>query len=257
MSSESNKALEGEFIIRNEDDTGPPGVIEAALNKIGPRRQVILRQGEEVVPGPQLSSVLDLNDPHGEQIRALRTALLLLCSNAPTAVVLAVVSPCRGEGRSQLAAELALSFAQLDKKTLLVDADMRRPTLHQLFDSSGRLGLAEAIITNSDPYLHPVKKLPRMHFVTAGEYAQTNPLELLSDSRFSRLVQHWRASYSYVVIDTPPIGEFADGLAVATLAGRVLSVSRARHTPYKEQREMMRRLAITQARVLGAVLSHF
>jgi capsular exopolysaccharide synthesis family protein len=236
---------------------GRPGIVESALRKAVPSREVVLRQGQEVSPGALLAPILNLNDPHGEEIRALRTALLLLSPSSTASIVLAVVSPARGEGRSQLAAELALSFAQLGKSTLLVDADLRRPTLHVLFGSAGEFGVSDAIAFDAPPYMHPVAGMTRMHFVAAGNVRQTNPLELLSDSRFARLLDQWRGSYSFVVIDTPPISEYADGLAVATLAGSVLTVNRAKHTSYDQVREMMRRLALTQSRVLGAVVSHF
>jgi receptor protein-tyrosine kinase len=96
-----------------------------------------------------------------------------------------------------------------------------------------------------------------MKFLAAGRSEQTNPLELLSDNRFARMTDDWRRTYTFVVIDTPPIAQYSDAIAVATLAGRVLVLGRAKHTPYKGLREMMRRLAVTQSRVLGAVVNHF
>jgi receptor protein-tyrosine kinase len=96
-----------------------------------------------------------------------------------------------------------------------------------------------------------------MQFMSAGNTMQTNPLELLSDNRFAKIVRGWEHSYTFVVIDTPPISDFSDALAVATLTGRSLVLSRTRHTTYKDLRAMMRRLTITQSRVLGAVLNRF
>jgi protein-tyrosine kinase len=95
-----------------------------------------------------------------------------------------------------------------------------------------------------------------MHLLTAGP-VPPNPLELLSDGRFEKLVAEWRNNYEFLVLDTPPVSKCADGLAVATLAGRVLVLSRAQHTSYKSTRELMRRLATTQSKILGAVLNHF
>jgi Mrp family chromosome partitioning ATPase len=93
--------------------------------------------------------------------------------------------------------------------------------------------------------------------VPAGIPGLANPLELLSDNRFADLMQEWRTRYSFIIIDTPAISEFADGLAVATLAGQVLMVCRSRQTPYAQVKETMRRLAVTRSRVLGAVISDF
>jgi protein-tyrosine kinase len=241
----------------NSIDGEKSSIIEAALRKVSAGRALVLRQGTEVEPGERLAPMLDLMNPRGEQLRNLRTQLLLLCETTRAAVMLAIVSPGSGEGRSQLAAELALSFAQLGKRTLLVDADLRRPRLQTLFGCQEEIGLAEAIAHETTPYLHPVKNFPQMHFLAAGRSERNNPLELLSDNRFARMMEDWRRAYTFVVIDTPPLAEYSDAVAVATLAGRVLVVSRAKQTPYKGLKEMMRRLAVTQSRVLGAVVNHF
>jgi protein-tyrosine kinase len=234
-----------------------PSIIEAAMRKVSTGREIVLRQGAPVSPGGRLSGALDMGSPRGEQLRALRTQLLLLSETGRTATTIAVVSPRAGDGRSHLAADLALSFAQLGKRTLLVDGDMRRPTLAALFDCTSEYGLADAIVHDSIPFMHPVRELPNMQFLSAGNPQSVNPLELLSDNRFAKIVHSWQSNYSFVVIDTPPTADYADAIAVATLASRALMVSRKKHTTFKDVKDMMRRLAITQARVLGAVLNDF
>jgi protein-tyrosine kinase len=234
-----------------------PSIIEAALRKASPGRELVVRQGPPVTPGSALAPMLDPASIRGEQIRVLRTQLLILSETSRNAMAIAVVSPRGGDGRSQLAAELALSFAQLGKQTLLVDADMRRPRLHDLFNCRSEFGLADAIADGTTPYTHPVNGLPNMQLVGAGNTMQTNPLELLSDNRFARIVHTWQNKYAFVVIDTPAIAEYSDALTVATLTGRTLIISRTEHNTYNDLRAMMRRLAITQSRVLGAVLNRF
>jgi receptor protein-tyrosine kinase len=231
-------------------------VVEAALRKVDPRRQLVLRRGEEVAPGAELTALLNPGLPRVEEIGALRTTLMML-ADAGSTLSLAVVSPCRGEGRTQLAAELAMSFAQAGKSTLLVDADMRRPKLHTLFNCEPDRGLAEGLIHRAAPYAHPVKGPANMEFVAAGNTAQSSPLELLSDSRLTGLMREWRKRYAFVILDTPPIMDFADGLAVATAAGSVLMVCQSKKTPYQQMKETMRRLSITQSRVLGAAMNTF
>jgi protein-tyrosine kinase len=232
------------------------GLIETAINRISAKRDVVLRQGSEVTPGPQLQVAFDRANPRNEKMRALRTELLLLNEASSGANIIAIVSPSPGEGRSQLCAELATSFAQLGRRTLLVDADMRAPQQHLLFGSNNEYGLSQAISQNTTPYLHPVKGLPHMFLLTAG-IVPSNPLELLSDGRYEKLLTDWRNGYEFVVIDTPPVSMYADALAVATIAGRVLILSRAKMTSYKNTREMMRRLETTRAHVLGGVINHF
>jgi protein-tyrosine kinase len=194
--------------------------------------------------------------PRSEQIRMLRTELLLRHDAAEGANLTAVLSPCAGEGRSQLAAELAIAFAQLGRPTLLVDADLRHPQQHVLFNADNTRGLAHAMAREEVPRFQAVQGLPSLFLLTAGA-PPANPLELLSDRCFESMVGDWRQRFQFVVLDTPPVSRYADGLAVATIVGRVLSLSRARHTPYRETRDMMRRLGATQSRILGAVINHF
>lgn len=166
------------------------------------------------------------------------------------------MSPCAGEGRSLLAAELAIAFARTGRPTLLVDADFRHPHQHILFGTSNRLGLSQAIASRVNPQLHSVRALPQMSVLVAGSIP-SNPLELLSSSHFAALVEDWRDNFEFVVIDTAPVMQFSDGLVIANLVGRVLALSRAQHTPYQNMQDMLRRLAATHSRILGAVISHF
>jgi receptor protein-tyrosine kinase len=208
----------------------------------------------EFKPGPQLVFAHDPYNPRSEKIRALRTELLMV-ANAQ-AMTLAVVGSGREEGRSLLAAELALAFAQMKRRTLLVDADMRNPTQHILFQTSNANGLAEIIEGTQPGVLYRIEGFPTMALLTAGT-VPTNPLELLSDPRFSRLVNSWRQQYEYILIDTPPISDYADALTVATLAQRVMVVSRSKATTFKDLKETLRRIALTQSQVLGAVINDF
>ncbi|HUR40011.1 MAG TPA: CpsD/CapB family tyrosine-protein kinase [Verrucomicrobiae bacterium] len=207
-------------------------------------------------PGEQLLLAHSPYHPRSEQIRMLRTELLLRHEPGGGANVVAVMSPCALEGRSQLAAELAIAFSQLGRPTLLVDADLRHPQQHVLFNVDNASGLAQAIERDSVPRFHSVANLPSLFLLPAGP-APPNPLELLSSRSFETLAGEWRQHFEYVVVDTPPVSRYADGLAVATITGRVLSLSRARRTPYRDTREMMRRLGATQSRILGAVINHF
>lgn len=209
-----------------------------------------------VKPGERLIMAHDPYDPRCEKIRALRTELLLRRELIDRADIVALLSPCAGEGRSLLAAELAIAFAQTGRPTLLVDADLRRPQQHVLFGTDNRQGLSQALEYDATPLLHTVQGLPRMSVLTAGA-VPANPLELLSSRGFASMIEDWRNNFEFVVIDTAPITHFSDGLAVARLVGRVLALSRAQHTPYKDMQDMLRRLAATRSQILGAVISHF
>jgi len=206
-------------------------------------------------PNPRLLIAHDPFDPHCERIRALRTELLLRRPISEDADVIALLSPCVGDGRSQLAAELAIAFAQLDRPTLLVDADLRNPSQHLLFNASNQAGLAQAI-ERGNPYYHAVEGVRQLSVMTAGP-TPDNPLELLLDLRFAAMVDDWRKTFDFVVVDTAPVSRYSDGLAIANLVRRVLPLSRAKHTPYKDSCDMLRRLEATHSHIIGAVINHF
>jgi protein-tyrosine kinase len=236
-----------------QDSGSNDGIIQKALRR-STGRAIVKVEGTEVKPGPKLIFAHDPYDPRSEKIRALRTELLLL--NDTSAMILALVGSGPAEGRSVLAAELALAFAQLGRRTLLVDADMRKPSQHLLFETNNTLGLAQCIDGRGQAYMHRVSGLPAMSLLTAG-IATSNPLELLSSQRFHTLADSWRNQFEFIIIDTPPVSQFADGLTVATLAGRVLVVSRSVETTFRDLKELLRRLTVTRSQILGAVINHF
>lgn len=233
-----------------------PSLIEAAIKKSSPNRDLVLVQGEEVEPSPLLMLTHDDSDLRNEKLRALRTELLLLSDPSREANCMVFLSANACEGRSQLAAELAISFSQLGRRTLLVDADLRNPRQHLLFNSSNQSGLSDAIVNNQKPLYSSVKGLPYLSLLTAGT-KRSNPVELLSDGRFEKLLRDWRRSCDFVILDTPPIESYADGIAVATLARKAVIVSRGRHTTFSATRNLLRRLATTQTQILGAVINYF
>ena len=210
----------------------------------------------QVQPDERLIMAHDPLDPRCEKMRARRTELLLRRESNDRAYMMALLSPCSGEGRSLLAAELAIAFAQTGHPTLLVDADLRRPQQHVLFGAHNRQGLSQAIEFGAKPQLHAVRGLPAMSVLTAG-VVPSDPLELLSSRRFAAMIEDWRDNFEFVVIDTAPVGHYSDGLAVASLSGKALALSRAKHTPQQDMQDMLRRLATARSQILGAVISHF
>ncbi len=191
-----------------------------------------------------------------ESLRALRTEIMLRRETPQHADLVAIVSASSAEGRSTLAAELAIAFAEAGHATLLVDADMRRPCQHQLFDLPNRQGLAQLLMFGERPLLHTPGCLPNLSVMTAGD-RPTRPLDLLSHPAFAEAMSSWRDEYRIVVIDTPALAKWPDGAAIANVAGRTLLATRSGHTRYSELRTALRRLAPTRSRVMGAVINHF
>jgi protein-tyrosine kinase len=231
------------------------GFIETAIRSAQGSKALTVREGT-ARPSPQLVHARDADSERGEKIRALRTDLMLLSDSAQRGNVFALLSPGRGEGRSQLCAELAMAFAQLGRQTLLIDADLRHPRQHELFNVQNQWGLAQTLAHGDQPYLYKVEGLPELTLLTSG-MIPPNPLELVSHNRFQRFIEALRQKYDFVVIDTPPVSQYADALQIASVALRVLAISRSEATSLQSMKDMLRRLAVTEAKILGAVISKF
>jgi protein-tyrosine kinase len=204
----------------------------------------------------ELLHARDGDHVRAEKIRALRTDLMLLNDSAQRGNVIALVGPGRGEGRSQLCAELAMAFAQLGRRTLLVDADLRHPRQHVLFTADNQWGLAQTLALGESPFLHAVEGLPELVVLASGAIPP-NPLELVSHQRFERLIGELRRQYDFIVIDTPAVSLYADALQIATVAQRVLMVTRTEATSFQAMKDTLRRLAVTESKILGAVINKF
>jgi receptor protein-tyrosine kinase len=207
------------------------------------------------------AAVALLSSAHGdlarsESLQAIRTEILLRRETPQRAEVIAVISAGATEGRSTLAAELAIAFAEAGHATLLVDADLRQPCQHELFNLPNQLGLAQLLMFGNRPLLHVPPGLPQLTVMTAGD-RPARPLDLLSHPAFAEAISAWRDQYRVVVIDTPALGQWPDGAAIANVAGRALLATRSGHTRYTELRTALRRLAPTRSRVMGAVINHF
>jgi capsular exopolysaccharide synthesis family protein len=233
-----------------------PSLIEAVLRRQPRARRSTLWHTDAAKPGVELILAHDLGHPRSEAIRALRTKLLVTQEQWRRTHPIAVLSPSPAEGRSQLCAELAIAFAQLRRATLLVDADLRHPRQHVLFGADNRRGVAQALGECEPPTLFAVEGLPDLALLTSGG-VPANPLELLSRDHFERLMKVWQREYEFVLIDTPPMSLYSDGLAVASLARRALVVSRAPRTSFRDLKEMMRQLAAAPTAILGAVINRF
>ena len=232
------------------------GLIEEVLKRTARKRDPILWERDQLEPSPRLILAHQPDHAHSETLRSLRTELLLRCKGHRGSGMMALLSPCAGEGRSLLAAELAIAFAQLDRRTLLVDADMRNPTQHRFFGTDNDIGLAQALTDGGPQHYHGVNGLPRMALMTAGDLPP-NPLELLSGRIFERTMAEWRRNFEFVILDTPASTKFSDAVAVAAVAGNVLIIGRAQKTRFTELSEIARNLTSARSRVLGAVINKF
>jgi succinoglycan biosynthesis transport protein ExoP len=188
-----------------------------------------------------------------EAYRSLRTALLL--SSARELKAVAVTSAVAGEGKTATAANLAVVLAQLGRQVLVVDCDLRKPRLHQVFRVSNRFGLVNQLTSAADPdSVFLPTEVPNL-WVTPSGPIPPNPSELLSSDRMRDWLKATRARFDYVVLDTPPALAVTDAAIVGRLADGVVLTMRSGKVTREEARACRDRLRQTGLRILGAVLN--
>jgi chain length determinant protein tyrosine kinase EpsG len=214
-----------------------------------------------LVAGPEgvskeLIAAWDPFHPVVEELRAVRTQLLVRWFNPGAGRrTLAVTSPCAREGRSFIAANLAVVFSQLGQRTLLIDADFRAPRQQAIFNISDRFGLSSALSGRSDlSAAAPVAGLTGLAVLPAGPLPP-NPLELLSRATFAAMLAKAQAEFDIIIIDTPPAIEYSDACAITFRAGDALMISRKDHTRMSDTERAMRELSEASARVVGTLMN--
>lgn len=194
--------------------------------------------------------------PQVESLRALRSQLMLRWfTGERERRALAVVSPARGEGRSYLAANLAIVFSQLGEHTLLLDADLRNPRQHHLFGLENRGGLATVLSGRSETNnIQRISSFKDLSVLTAGPQPP-NPQELLGRPAFANLLDELASDFDVVIIDTPATTEYADARTIAVRASGALMVARTKTSRLAEVRELAKQLTHSGVAVVGSVLN--
>jgi capsular exopolysaccharide synthesis family protein len=203
----------------------------------------------------------DLVDALGTPILAARPlqreSIRELCSQllehwiTPQRRLLPVVSAGTGEGRTYLAAQIAMSFAQMGEKTLLVDADLRAPALHRLFNFNNHAGLADFLAGGSPK---PVPAMDNLAVIVAGA-VRSDPLELLARERLRGLLAEAARHFRVIVVDTPAASRGPDFEMFAALAGGALVVTRSPGADSGALERLHAALARCSARVVGTILN--
>lgn len=202
----------------------------------------------------QIAFIKDKDPGFSEEIRSIRTGVMLSSIDAPHKVLL-VTSSIPGEGKTSVATNIALALGQV-RKVCLIDADMRRPTVAKVLgvDSTSK-GLAN-LVSGSDPTsecMHFNKELG-IHIIPSG-VVPPNPLELLSSIRFAEAMKWLEESFDVVIIDSPPLQLVSDPLILAQFAHSVIYVVKADSTPYQVALGGLERLREAKAHILGVVIN--
>jgi chain length determinant protein tyrosine kinase EpsG len=184
--------------------------------------------------------------------------MLRFFNNTAHSRALAIVSPGHGDGRSFLAANLAIVFSQLGERTLLVDADLRCPRQHELFkvsNSGGLSGLLAGRISDAAVVIR-VPSLLGLYVLPAGAIPP-NPLELLGRPAFSDTLRNLGKDFDVLIIDTPAASDASDAQTIAALAGSALIVGRQNKSLSAEIAILADSLRQSGGKLVGAVLNEF
>lgn len=196
--------------------------------------------------------------PFSEQVEVLRTirSQLMLRWFNNERKVLSIISPCNGEGRSYLAANLAIIFSQLGESTLLIDADLHQPRQHQLFNIREKRGLSDLLADHVDASV--ITKVPAflgLSILTAGTIPP-NPSELIS-RRLDAVLEQLALNYDVILLDTPAGLQRSEAQLLAVKAGGALLVAKLHQTRLADLESMKNMLESSGGTCIGAVISDF
>ncbi|MEO8483631.1 MAG: CpsD/CapB family tyrosine-protein kinase [Acidobacteriota bacterium] len=237
------------------------------LRPVGPPVEMPMRTPADSAPPPATRMLPDRLDPSlehkvvvdeamdpasREQYRRLATGLHAAQAESGLKVVM-LVSALAGEGKTLTASNLALTFSEsYQRSVLLIDGDLRRPSLHTVFSLDNSPGLSEGLLAPQDRKLPLHRVSSRLTVLTAGT-ATDDPMAALASERMQRLIEQARETFDWVIVDTPPIGLLSDANLLAAFADGAILVVKAEATPC----DLVQRAvtAIGKDRLLGVVLN--
>ena len=188
-----------------------------------------------------------------EAYRSLRTSIQY--SGIDTELKsLVVTSSIPGEGKSTVAANLAKSFSEMNKKVLLIDADLRKPTIHKKLQLSNQVGLSDLIVQKLSPSEVIQKVEDQFDVLTAGKIPP-NPAELVGSEKMSQLLSYLKETYDYIIIDTPPVLSVTDPQLLALKADGTLMVIREGKARQKLILNAYKELKKLNINVIGSILN--
>lgn len=236
---------------RKRKRTGPDGI------KLGKRGAAKEKEKPVGDPLKEIELLPQTKPRHSisEAYRSLRTALLL--SSAEKLQVVALTSAHSGEGKTATAANLAVVMAQLGRQVLLIDADLRKPRMHRVFNLSNREGLVHCL-TGGQPLEQLIQPTGvNGLFLLPSGTIPPNPSELLASDRMRELLQIAQRRFDLVIVDTPPLLAVTDAAVLGSMVDGVVLCLHAGRVQRGEARASSDRLRVSGARVLGTVLNRY
>ena len=188
-----------------------------------------------------------------EAYRSLRTSIKFSSSDKLITTIV-VTSSLIGEGKSTVVGNLAYSLNQDGSRVLVIDCDLRKPSIHENFLLSNEKGLTDILVGKSDLKSVTKKIEESLFLITAGRIPP-NPAEILGSKEMEDLIKELSINFDYIILDTPPILPVSDTLLLASKADATLIVVKARKTKEKIVKESYSKLVEARANVIGTILN--
>ena len=188
-----------------------------------------------------------------ESYRTLRTNIQYSSFDKEYRVIV-VTSSEPGEGKSTTAGNLALCMAQGDKKVILIDCDLRKPSLHKKFKVSNLVGLSDVIIGKADLKSAAHRYNKDLVLLTSGKIPP-NPSEMLSSKTMEKLLESLKDTFDYIILDTPPVQAVTDSQILSTKADGTILVVRAEKTKKESVENAVNLLKKVNSNIIGTVLN--
>ena len=196
-------------------------------------------------------------DTPAEFFREVRSQIIANVFNvSDVRPALAVCSPNTGDGKSFFAANLAVAFSQLGSRTLLVDADLRTPRLHQMFGLSAVTGGLSGVLSGraETNVIRPIEALPSLYLLPVG-VVPPNPLELVQGLAFDMLLNELTRKFDYVIVDTPAAEHGADARVIAAKCGASVAICRQGATEAKSMASLIASLKKVCPTFAGVIMN--
>lgn len=190
-----------------------------------------------------------------EQYKLIRANLDFTLPPDVKCPIVGITSSMRGEGKSTTAVNLSYVCAEKGKKVLLIDGDLRIPSVAKKMGLDDTPGLAELLIGNATPLSHfQTSLLPNWYVIPAGTIPP-NPSELLGSERMANLLRRLQEMFDYIIIDLPPVNIVSDAISISKLITGMIMVIREEYTEKKELERCFRQLQLSNANILGCVMN--
>jgi capsular exopolysaccharide synthesis family protein len=208
--------------------------------------------GAEVSSGGQLITLREPASAAAEAYRTLRTNIQFSSLDRHIHTIMATAGDSSADG-SLLLANLAVTMAQAEQRVLLVEADLRRPRLHEWFGAANDIGLTGAILEPESALPLQNTAVTGLQLLTAGQLPP-RPADLLGSQRMAALIERLRGAADVVLFTTPPVVSYTDALVLATRVDATLLILQAGKARRDQAREARNKLEKVKANLLGAVL---